>query len=121
MSSLSGLAGKLNKKPLTGLQNETRCASVAVVARNGLRRLDHPDFPAFTEEGTGRFISQNEVAKGTRPLQINFDQQCWQPAGAIKLNQMLSMEPCRGAPRSGGSSAKVATRLKWIPAPVRQR
>lgn len=79
------------------------------------------DFPAFTEEGTGRFISQNEVAKGTRPLQINFDQQCWQPVGAIKLNQMLSMEPCRGTLHSGGSSAKVATRLKSILAPVRRR
>jgi alpha-amylase len=56
------------------------------------------DFPAFTEEGTGRFISQKVVEKGTRPLQLNFDQQCWQPAGGIKLNQMLSMEPCRGTP-----------------------
>ena len=50
------------------------------------------DFPAFTEEGTGRFISQKVVEKGTRPLQLNFDQQCWQPSGGIKLNQMLSME-----------------------------
>ncbi len=38
------------------------------------------------------------VEKGTRPLQLNFDQQCWQPSGGIKLNQMLSMEPCRGTP-----------------------
>ena len=74
------------------------------------------DFPAFTEEGTGRFISQNEVAKGTRPLQINFDQQCWQPVGAIKLNQMLSMEPCRGTPaqwrvfREGRYTLEVDTR-----------
>ena len=74
------------------------------------------DFPAFTEEGTGRFISQNEVAKGTRPLRINFDQQCWQPAGAIKLNQMLSMEPCRDpAPqwrvfRDGRYTLEVDTR-----------
>jgi len=58
------------------------------------------DFPAFTEQGTGRFISQNEVTKGTYPLDIHFDQQCWQPAGTIKLNQVLSMEPCRdGAPQ----------------------
>ncbi|NRF77233.1 alpha-amylase, partial [Citrobacter braakii] len=74
------------------------------------------DFPAFTEEGTGRFISQNEVAKGTRPLRITFDQQCWQPAGAIKLNQMLSMEPCRDpAPqwrvfRDGRYTLEVDTR-----------
>jgi alpha-amylase len=56
------------------------------------------------------------VAKGTRPLQINFDQQCWQPAGAIKLNQMLSMEPCRGTPpqwrvfREGRYTLEVDTR-----------
>ena len=51
-------------------------------------------FPVFTEQGTGRFISQNEVTKGTHPLAIHFNQQCWQPADAIKLNQVLSMEPC---------------------------
>ncbi|MCE0019873.1 alpha-amylase, partial [Klebsiella pneumoniae] len=74
------------------------------------------DFPAFTEEGTGRFISQKVVEKGTRPLQLNFDQQCWQPSGGIKLNQMLSMEPCRGTPpqwrifRQGLYTLKVDTR-----------
>lgn len=52
------------------------------------------DFPDFTEAGTGRFISQNEIAKGIHPLLINFGQQCWQPANAIKLNQVISMEPC---------------------------
>ena len=51
------------------------------------------DFPAFTEQDAGRFTTQNEVTKGTRPLRISVDQQCWQPAGAIKLNQMLSLEP----------------------------
>ncbi|MCS3433962.1 alpha-amylase [Klebsiella sp. BIGb0407] len=55
------------------------------------------DFPAFTEQGTGRFSSQNEVTKGTHPLRIHSDQQCWQPADTIKLNQVLSMEPCRDA------------------------
>ncbi|HFS6860387.1 TPA: alpha-amylase, partial [Klebsiella pneumoniae] len=74
------------------------------------------DFPAFTEEGTGRFISQKVVEKGTRPLQLNFDQQCWQPSGGIKLNQMLSMEPCRGTPpqwrifRQGLYTLEVDTR-----------
>ena len=53
------------------------------------------NFPAFTEQGAGRFISQNEVVKGTHPLRIHFDQQCWQPADTIKLNQVLSLEPCR--------------------------
>lgn len=52
------------------------------------------DFPDFTEQSSGRFISQNEVVKGTRPLRIYLDQQCWQPASAIKLNQMLSLEAC---------------------------
>ncbi len=79
------------------------------------------DFPAFTEEGTGRFISQKVVEKGTRPLQLNFDQQCWQPSGGIKLNQMLSMEPCRGTRRNGASSARVCIPWRWIPVPARQR
>ena len=63
------------------------------------------DFPAFTEEGTGRFISQNEVAKGTRPLRINFGQQCCQPAGAIKLNQMLPLDVAVAL--SGGAVVRI--------------
>ena len=55
-----------------------------------------PDFPAFTPDGNGKFISQKMLAKSTRPLTLNFDQQCWQPASAIKLNEMLSLEPCTG-------------------------
>ncbi|HHX3400097.1 TPA: alpha-amylase [Klebsiella aerogenes] len=74
------------------------------------------DFPAFTEQDAGRFTTQNEVTKGTRPLRISFDQQCWQPAGAIKLNQMLSLEPCRDTPpqwrvfRDGRYTLEVDTR-----------
>ncbi len=93
------------------------------VPRDGLcRPRTTTDFPAFTEEGTGRFISQKVVEKGTRPLQLNFDQQCWQPSGGIKLNQMLSMEPCRGTPpqwrifRRGSVYPR-----RWIPVPARQR
>ncbi|MFK3659540.1 alpha-amylase [Scandinavium sp. NPDC088450] len=56
------------------------------------------DFPAFTPEGTGKFVSQQKLAKGTRPLTLNFDQQCWQPSGTVKLNEMLSLEPCHGTP-----------------------
>jgi len=56
-----------------------------------------PDFPAFTPDGSGTFISQKSLAKGTRPLTLNFDQQCWQPASAIKLNEMLSLKPCQGS------------------------
>ena len=63
-----------------------------------------PDFPAFTEEGTGRFISQNEVAKGTRPLQINFGQQCWQPAGAgIHFKRVATF--AEDPPLRGGAAA----------------
>ncbi|WP_052282975.1 alpha-amylase [Kluyvera genomosp. 1] len=54
------------------------------------------DFPAFSADGTGKFTSQKMLTKGTRPLRLNFDQQCWQPSSAIRLNQMLSLEPCQG-------------------------
>ncbi|MBN6045592.1 alpha-amylase [Citrobacter sp. ku-bf4] len=55
-------------------------------------------FPAFTAEGTGKFASHAELTKGTRSLTLNFDQQCWQPANTIKLNQMLSLITCEGTP-----------------------
>lgn len=55
-------------------------------------------FPAFEVEGTGKFVSHATLMKGTRPLILNFDQQCWQPADAIKLNQMLSLKPCADDP-----------------------
>lgn len=83
--------------------------------------LTTTDFPAFTEEGTGRFISQKVVEKGTRPLQLNFDQQCWQPSGGIKLNQMLSMEPCRGTPPQWRIFRRGLYTRRWIPVPARQR
>src|SRR5690606_13364916 len=54
-------------------------------------------FPPFTAEGTGQFTSHAALTKGTRPLTLNFDQQCWQPANAIKLNQMLSLKQREGA------------------------
>lgn len=74
------------------------------------------DFPAFAPEGTGKFISQKTLTKGTRPLTLNFDQQCWQPVSTIKLNQMLSLEPCKGeAPqwrifRDGDYTLQIDTR-----------
>ncbi|KEY56986.1 alpha-amylase [Serratia sp. DD3] len=55
------------------------------------------DFPAFTPAGSGQWISQQSLPKGTRPLTIHFDQQCWQPAAAIKLNQSLPLESCHDA------------------------
>lgn len=54
------------------------------------------DFPAFVADGTGKFTSQKTLAKGTRALRLNLDQQCWQPSDAVRLNQMLSLEPCQG-------------------------
>ena len=54
------------------------------------------DFPKFAPQGSGKFVSQQTLAKGTRPLRLNFDTQCWQPASAIKLNEMLSLIPCEG-------------------------
>ena len=54
------------------------------------------DFPDFVPDGSGTFISQKLLAKGTRPLTLTFDKQCWQPASEIKLNKMLSLVPCAG-------------------------
>lgn len=74
------------------------------------------DFPAFAADGTGRFTSQKMLNKGTRPLRLQFDQQCWQPSSAIRLNQMLSLEPCQGdAPqwrlfRDGQYTLEIDTR-----------
>lgn len=72
--------------------------------------------PIFEAEGTGKFVSHAALTKGTRPLILNFDQQCWQPADAIKLNQMLSLKPCEGAPpqwrlfKDGDYTLEVDTR-----------
>ncbi|MCX9069822.1 alpha-amylase [Citrobacter portucalensis] len=72
--------------------------------------------PTFEAEGTGKFVSHAALTKGTRPLILNFDQQCWQPADAIKLNQMLSLKPCEGAPpqwrlfKDGDYTLEVDTR-----------
>ena len=73
-------------------------------------------FPTFEVEGTGKFVSHATLTKGTRPLILNFDQQCWQPAETIKLNQMLSLKPCTGEPpqwrlfKDGSYTLEVDTR-----------
>ena len=75
-----------------------------------------PGFPAFSEQGIGTFVSHAQLPKGTRPLTLNFDQQCWQPADAIKLNQMLSLQPCGNTPpqwrlfRDGEYTLQIDTR-----------
>lgn len=73
-------------------------------------------FPAFDEQSTGKYASHAQLTKGTRALTLNFDQQCWQPADAIKLNQMLSLKPCDSTPpqwrlfRDGEYTLQVDTR-----------
>ena len=75
-----------------------------------------PGLPAFNEQSAGVFISDATLAKGTLPLRLTFDQQCWQPADAIRLNQMLSLKPCEGdAPswrifRDGDYQIQIDTR-----------
>ena len=55
-----------------------------------------PGLPAFKEQNPGLFISDAKLAKGTLPLSLKLDKTCWQPAEAIKLNQVLSLKPCEG-------------------------
>lgn len=55
-----------------------------------------PGLPVLSEQNPGVFSTDATLAKGTLPLRLHFDQQCWQPAEAIKLNQMLSLMPCEG-------------------------
>lgn len=75
-----------------------------------------PDLPAFVEQSPGVFIAQGALEKGERPLRLTQGEQCWQPSGAIKLNQMLSLTPCAGdAPewrlfRSGNYQVQIDTR-----------
>ncbi|MHA0915754.1 alpha-amylase [Kosakonia cowanii] len=51
-------------------------------------------FPALTDDGTGVWRSQATLKKGEMPVTVQQGDACWQPAGAIKLNQMLSLVPC---------------------------
>ena len=73
-------------------------------------------FPTFDEQSTDKYASHAQLTKGTRALTLNFDQQCWQPADAIKLNQMLSLKPCDSTPpqwrlfRDGEYTLQVDTR-----------
>jgi alpha-amylase len=75
-----------------------------------------PGLPAFQEAGPGQFISTAHLAKGSLPLNLKLDNQCWQPAETIKLNQALSLRPCSGdAPawrlfRAGEYQAQIDTR-----------
>lgn len=55
-----------------------------------------PGLSAFSDDGTGVWRSSSTLQKGAYPLTLHNDQQCWQPAADIKLNQMLSLKPCTG-------------------------
>lgn len=75
-----------------------------------------PGLPEFTDQGSGLFVSKGELPKGALPLRFDNDGTCWQPAGAVKLNQMLSLTPCQGnAPtwrlfRTGQYNVQIDTR-----------
>lgn len=89
-----------------------------------LPALAHADwssagFNTFSAEGTGIFTSQAKLAKGTRPLTLSFDNTCWQPTDAIKLNEMLSLKNVTARRRSGDCSATASIRCVSIPAPAR--
>ncbi|EPF13016.1 Alpha-amylase precursor [Cedecea davisae] len=72
--------------------------------------------PPFQETSPGLFISNAQLDKGARPLSLMLDSRCWQPAEAIRLNQVLSLKPCEGdAPqwrlfRAGQYQIQVDTR-----------
>lgn len=75
------------------------------------------NFPAFTASGDGQFTSHAALAKGQQPLKLYLDQQCWQPEGAVKLNQTLSLQPCGDMPavywrqfRAGDYQVRIDTR-----------
>lgn len=55
-----------------------------------------PGLSVFITEESGLFLSQTTLKKGKIALTLHNDQQCWQPAGVVKLNQPLSLTPCTG-------------------------
>ncbi|MFS2225372.1 alpha-amylase [Pantoea sp. B65] len=75
------------------------------------------NFPPFTASGDGLFTSSATLPAGQQPLQLWQQQQCWQPAGAVKLNQTLSLQPCASQPpvswrqfRRGDYQVRIDTR-----------
>lgn len=60
--------------------------------------MDLTRFSDVLDAGNRALYQPCCINKGTRALTLHIDQQCWQPSGAIKLNQMLSLKPCEGAP-----------------------
>lgn len=74
-------------------------------------------FPDFSETSTGILTSHATLPKGQRQLALLQDNQCWQPSDDIKLNVMLSLQPCANkAPvnwrqfRAGDYQVRIDTR-----------
>lgn len=64
-----------------------------------------PGFPAFSEQGTGTFVSHAQLPKGTRPLTLNFDQQ-YASGGNIS--------PARGAYPTTNGGNKCPRKSCWL-------
>lgn len=54
----------------------------------------HHEFNNFNETESNLFQSQRQLDKGSYPLKFTFNNQCYQPQNAIKLNQTTSLVPC---------------------------
>ncbi|MDI7383218.1 alpha-amylase [Cronobacter dublinensis] len=59
-----------------------------------LAQWSAPGLPTFQEQTPGVFVSKGALKKGADPLRLTLDNVCWQPAGPVRLNQMLSLKPC---------------------------
>ncbi|MEY8711838.1 alpha-amylase [Mangrovibacter phragmitis] len=85
-------------------------------ATSALAGWNAPGLPEFKETHPGQFQSQGALKKGALPLALHLGDQCWQPAESIKLNQTLSLEPCKGTPpqwrlfRDGTYHVQIDTR-----------
>ncbi|MGC6387789.1 alpha-amylase [Ewingella sp. S1.OA.A_B6] len=74
-------------------------------------------FPDFFEPSSGILTSSATLPKGQRTLELNQDNQCWQPADDVKLNVMLSLQPCENKTpvnwrqfRAGDYQVRIDTR-----------
>lgn len=76
-----------------------------------------PSFPSFNEDPSGLFTSNLALKKGSTELRLHQGEQCWQPSGAIRLNQTLSLQRCDDQPapqwrlfRDGRYQVRIDTR-----------
>lgn len=56
-----------------------------------------PGISDFQKEGEGIYVAQASLKKGSLPLSFTDQQQCWQPEGSIRLNQVISLHPCESS------------------------